>query len=164
MDVHAFINGLKEDSKNNKLLNEIKESVLTRKEIKLKELILDTPPSPDDFRLKLRAKCLHGNIFEDMVLKTTLDNCNRNFSVVGSNDEDAKKKASKNHQDFQEIFGKSPSAKYSKAMKMAGNTAWGILKAECKGNANTGGKSTLICIRGVGSELGFQYFNEITAR
>lgn len=142
MDVHAFINGLKEDSKNNKLLNEIKESILTRKEIKLKELILDIPPSPDDFRLKLRAKCLHGNIFEDMVLKTTLDNCNRNFSVVGSNDEDAKKKASKNHQDFQEIFGKSPSAKYSKAMKMAGNTAWGILKAECKRNANTGGKST----------------------
>lgn len=142
MDVHTLINGLKEDNKNNKLLNEIKESILTRKEIKCKELILETPPSPEDFRLKLRAKCLHGNIFEDMVLKTTLENCNRNISVVGSNSEDAKKKASKNHQDFQELFGKSPSAKYSKAMKMAGNTAWGILKAECKGNAKTGGKYT----------------------
>lgn len=100
MDVYVFINGFKEDSKNNKLFNEIKELILMRKEIKFKELILDILFFLDDFCFKLRVKCFYGNIFEDMVLKMIIDNCNCSFFVVGSNDEDVKKKVFKNYQDF----------------------------------------------------------------
>lgn len=141
MDVHAFINSLKEDGKNNKLLQNIKESIMTEKSIACEELILETPPSPEDFRLKLRAKCIHGNIFEDKVLKSTLDNYNRNFSVVGSNNDEAQKKAIRNFQDFQEIFGKKPSKNYTKAMETAGMKAWSILKSKSTGNTKLNRKT-----------------------
>ena len=142
MDVHAFINCLKEDTKNNKLLENIKQSIVKGKETTSSELVLDTPPPPSDPRLKLRAKCLHGNIFEDSVLRTTLDNCNRVLSVTGSNHEEAKKKASKNLKDFQEIFGKRPSTNYNRAMEVAGSKALSILKTKSKGSSKSNGKTT----------------------
>jgi hypothetical protein len=116
---------------------------MAEKSVASEEMILETPPSPKDLRLKLRAKCIHGNIFEDNVLQSTLDNCGRNFSVVGCGNGDAQKKSIRNLQDFKDIFEKIPSKNYTNAMVIAGKKAWSILKSKSKGSTKVNKKTTI---------------------
>ena len=141
MDVHSFINKLRDNKKNASLVEDIKSSIKETKRFADGNLILEVPPPPADVRKKLKAKCIHGHVFEDFVLQSALEDGKKVFTVQDDTDASLKKQMKERKQEFKEIYDENPKKKYETSMANAGNGAWKILSAASR-SGNAGKRTT----------------------
>ncbi|KAK3099783.1 hypothetical protein FSP39_009549 [Pinctada imbricata] len=127
MDVHSFINKLRDDKRNNKFVNDIIDSIYVLKSNKDADLLLDVPSAPKDLKKRLKAKCIHGHVFEDFVLKAALDDSRKTIVVKDESQTTVKDQMKKRKEEFKEIYEETMKKKYEVAMTNAGSRAWKIL-------------------------------------